>query len=528
MNQAARTEELLRRLSGNTSGGVQLGKGRVAVVVSQDSARQPQGQLLATFLVNLLARLFPVVRDLDVYIPQDAKLSVLVPRWSARTLRATIEAFLIALDPLTKCQVGSDVLSRGYDCTLMIGDDLDLVADLFVGSRGWLAAVSSNTPQPVDGNPNPVGAYTAAAFGAAEVWKRLLFPHKDSFPGIPIVPIDGSRSFSCYDYDNDGAAIGPDFPEPVDIGDLTIIGLGAGGGAMAYTLASIENLAAQFLGVEPDETTDTGLNRAVCAIAADAQKQRPKADVIGDAFHANLGVSFRPVMLPFDDALQGMKPSEFKRVVAAVHSRAARRSIQTETPEILWDAGATETGEFYLWRVVFGKTQCLACRFDENGDPELEKAMQLQKGLGLSVDTWVKKLRDNERFTIEDIESIKARIEESDIDAELPSVGQRFGDWEVDQCGKLGLPDPDDEIPIPFAPVLAGVLVAGEVIKQALFPSAVLDSRYWNTLLGRFMPHNCQQRLPQRADCPICTRPAFVSQYHRRWANHLNAIAGAC
>jgi hypothetical protein len=39
---------------------------------------------------------------------------------------------------------------------------------------------------------------------------------------------------------------------------------------------------------------------------------------------------------------------DYRHVVAAVHSREARRDIQMETPEILWDAGATQDGDFVL------------------------------------------------------------------------------------------------------------------------------------------------------------------------------------
>src|SRR5207249_2490943 len=100
----------------------------------------------------------------------------------------------------------------------------------------------------------------------------------------------------------------------------------------------------------------------------------------------------------------------------------------------------------------------------------------------------------------------------------LPRPGQRYGDWEAEQCGRLKLPDADEEVPIPFAPVMAGVLLAGEVIKEHHFPEAVLEGYYWNTLLGRFMPGNRPQRRLPDPDCGFCHDPAYVEQYRRRWA----------
>ena len=45
------------------------------------------------------------------------------------------------------------------------------------------------------------------------------------------------------------------------------------------TLASLSSLNGRFVLIEPDEITDTGLNRAIAASAADAMAARPKVDL---------------------------------------------------------------------------------------------------------------------------------------------------------------------------------------------------------------------------------------------------------
>jgi hypothetical protein len=98
-----------------------------------------------------------------------------------------------------------------------------------------------------------------------------------------------------------------------------------------------------------------------------------------------------------------------------------------------------------------------------------------------------------------------------------PRPGQRFNDWEQEQCGKLALPEADDEVPIPFAPVMAGVLLAGEVVKQRCFPEHTLDSRYSNTLMGKFMVRSRPFRRTPRESCSFCHDPIYLSQHARRW-----------
>jgi molybdopterin/thiamine biosynthesis adenylyltransferase len=387
-----------------------------------------------------------------------------------------------------------------------------------------LAQLSTEGPLSFSGSPNPVGAFAAASFAVAEVWKTLLFPHSHLFPGIPICPISGTFSFSTFDYRHDANGLNPDLFGLVDLDRTTIVGLGAGGAATAYTLACLPYVRADLALVEPDELVDTNLNRFVCGNADDVEAARKKVGIVGDLFSSHPQVRVRTFPNPFDTARAHLEVEDYRRVVAAVHSRAARQSIQMETPEVLWDAGATDAGEFFVWRLAFGETPCLACRFARSkDDPEWNKARQLEKLLGLSSDIWHRKVRDNEAFTKAEIQSMQRKMTITDAEFRFPTPDERFGDWEAEQCGKLRLPNPDDEIPIPFAPVLAGVLIAGEVIKQASFPQAALSGYYWNTLIGRFLSVNQPRRPKPKRDCPICASHVFVSQYRRRWGGNTHS-----
>jgi molybdopterin/thiamine biosynthesis adenylyltransferase len=401
MGQASRTQELLGRLAGQPHQTLQLGLGRVLLVAPPETAAQPQGQLLTHFAVNLIARLFPVVKLLDVAITTDHDLDVFIPRWQEATLRKSVERMLTELAPLAATRVIDNIpVPDAYDCIATVGRPASFPANIIVGSTGWIAQVSTTEMLAVGGPPNPVGAYAAACFGAAQVWNRLLAPYREQLPSLPLLPLDGTLSFSCFDYRHDTAGPNPSLPEQVHVRRVTIVGLGAGGGATTYTLASLSSLNGTFTLVEPDEITDTGLNRAVAANAADAAAARPKVDLYTELLDSHLGATVRPLQMPFDKAIALLAPEDWERVVAAVHSREARRAIQMETPRTIWDAGATETGEFWVWRVLFGQSECLACRFREGGsDPERAKALQLTQVLGLTQDDWLAKLRNNAQFT---------------------------------------------------------------------------------------------------------------------------------
>lgn len=520
MGQGDRTISLLSKLAGRPADIEQLlFPGRVAVVLTPGAAPNTQAQLISSFAINLLARLYPVVQNLDLVVPGGIPLRAQIPRWKNETLDGHLCVFLRALSSPVNWTV-TDTIVNNPVCSLVIGTANPTAREvIYVGSDGWNAYLSPEKPLGCGDNVNPVGAYAAACLAVGEITKRLLFLHRDRFEGVPILPLKEPLSFSAFTYLTSSSDSNPALESSFDLGRLTIVGLGAGGAAAVYTLASLPDLTGSINLIEPDEIEDGNLNRYVHADAGDAG--RLKTEVAREIFRRFPGVKANPFPLPFGKASSRLEIEDFRYVLAAVHSREARRELQYETPMVLWDGGATEHGEFRVWRMILGRTECMHCKHPPGQrDPERESAAQLSQLLGLNPEIWLRKIRDNEPFNAEEAAVIQARIASKDHSFDLPTVGQRYGDWEKAQCGRLPFPDVDEEIPIPFAPVMAGVLLAGEILKEHCYPQAVLDSYYGNTLLGHFMRRMKVNRRRARGDCAFCHDELYLNQYMRRWGGH--------
>lgn len=521
MNQSSRTEQWLRQATcGERESEIiqLLGREHVAIVLGADVCAEPQAQFLFSFAVNLTARLFPIVHRLSIIIPKEASLVAPIPRWREPLLTTYIHTFLSALAPPIAWDI-STALPKTATLTLAVGRHAPVAPKptVYVGSRGWNTYFSPSTPEDADGVPNPVGAYAAACIGVVEIWKRLLAPYRERLPGFPIIPRDQRLVFSALTYrqtdDED-----PPLTQGIDIGRLTLVGAGAGGGAAAFVLASIPSLIGYINAIDPDAVEPTNLNRYVSADAADARAARFKVSLVRELFGAHGRVAVNPLPEAFGTAAGKLSTPDFRHVLAAVHSRGARREIQRETPMVLWDCGAAEHGEFRVWRMILGQSECMYCKHPQNdADPELAKARQLQLLLGLEAGVWVRKMKDHEPFKREEVVAIAAHLSAKAVLFALPKESERFNDWEAAQCGKISLPKVDDAIPIPFAPVMAGVLVAGEVIKEQIAPHHVLDASYENTLMGSFSPYRRPERRFPRADCAFCHDAVNVKQYQRRW-----------
>jgi hypothetical protein len=523
MNQSSRTEEWLRQaVRGKTTDIVQkLRHEHVAIVLGENVQREPQAQLVFTFAVNLAARLSPIVQRLTVVVAPDVQLVATIPRWRERLLAAHVHTFLTRLSAPVEWQI-SAVVPTNATIVLSVGSCSPDARDrsIFVGSRGWSAFFSPVESETVGGAPNPIGAYAAACIGVAELWKRLLDPHRSDFVGVPIVPRCGRLVFSTLTYlqeEDDGDAL----PAQIDLGALTLAGAGAGGGAAAFALASIPAISMDLKPIDPDAVEPPNLNRYVFADGDDATFVRSKVSLVEELFANHANVRVEPFAEPFSSATRRLQASALRYVLAAVHSREARRDVQYETPQVLWDCGAAQHGEFRIWRMILGETECMFCKHPlSDEDPERMKALQMHGLLGLPVSDLIRKIKDHEPFTSADISTIEAHVPATGSAFSLPVKDQRFNDWETAQCGKISLPEIEGEVPIPFAPVMAGVLIAGEILKETIAPQHVLRGSYENTLLGSFSRHRKPELRRTRTDCTFCHDEMNLAQYRRRWLRH--------
>ena len=525
MSQQKRTIQLLENLSGRSDLDLDkvLAPGRVGVVLAPEAAATPQGQLLFSFVVNLMVRLYPIVQQLNIDVASDHQLLARVPRWHGETLSAHLGTMLGAIcSPVKWCLRGGPSALRSETGEILVVGNIRGNGSVYVGCDGWDVFVSSDDPHGVSADSNPVSINAAACFGVSEVFKRLLVRHSDLFSDVPVVPLSGDFTFSTLTYKVGQGQFNPPCPEIIELGRLTLVGLGAGGGATAYTLASVSGLRGHINVIEPDEIIEPNLNRYVFADAGDALNERRKSDIIAELLGSRPGISLSTFPKPLSEVIPDLQVEDLQQVSAAVHSRAARREIQYETPRVLWDAAASGDGEFRVWRHIFGQSDCMLCKHPSGEhDPEREKALQLAAVLGLSADSLVEKIGNNGMFTPEDCQVIRAHVDDT-REFGLPLPNQRLDDWESAQCGKLHLSVVDEDVPMPFSPVMAGVLIAGEIIKERVFPELVLDSYYFNTLLGRFMTRMVPNRRKPRASCEHCADADFQAQYKRRWSLAVN------
>jgi len=487
---------------------------QVTVAVAAPANANCQHTLFTT--VNLLSRLYPVIDQVTVELSGDARREVSVPGVTADGVSESIAQMAALIDsPVTLNRVAE--ADTPADATVRLGAGAT-DATVAVASDGWLVHVATDGEVPrFSDQLNPVGGYAAACMGVAEVFKALLRAEV----GVEnvrsrVTPIE-EVTFSTYDYTvNPDAPANPELPPVVDLDNLNIIGVGAGGGALVQTLSAVDAVQGTIRLVDCDELSESNLNRYIWAYREDVGTM--KADVarsfMVDA-HPALTFSVKSHPKPYIAFSEDVDPRALEIVVSTVDTVRARKQIQWDFPETVLDAATNQNGDYVVLRVLFGKGQCLACKHQGRSDGVEREMAVLSDQIGLATDTLVEMNTNNAAFSPEEVETIAEYVDDS-AEVTVPEPGERFSDWFREHCGHIDLGGATMEVPVPFLPVTAGVLLAGEVIKQRHFPEAVVDNRFTHNMLGQPVERMHRFTNPH-PDCEICGDPAAVDRYEEKW-----------
>lgn len=484
----------------------------VTVNVAAPANANCQHALFTT--VNLLARLHPVVAEIGVELPRNARREVSVPGVAADEIGESVAELAALIDsPVTVRRVND---ADGPDASIRLGAG-SADATVAVASDGWLIHVATDgSVRGFSEQVNPVGGYAAACMGVAEVFKAVLRAEvgAENVRG-PMAPVE-DLTFSTYEYTVDpGAPANPELPAVVDLHNLNVIGVGAGGGAVVQTLSAVDAVKGTIRLVDSDEVSASNLNRYIWAYREDVGAM--KADVAREVMveaHPALTFAVKSHPEAYIDFSEEVDPRALELVVSTVDTVRARKQIQWDFPETVLDAATNQNGDYVVLRVAFGEGQCLACKHQGRSDGVEREMAVLSDQIGLETDTLVEMNTDNAAFTREQVETIAEYVDNARV--MVPEPGERFSDWFREHCGHIDLGAATMEVPIPFLPVTAGVLLAGEVIKQRHFPEAAVHNRFTHNMLGRPVEgmHGFTNPHP---DCEICGDPDGVDRYEEKW-----------
>lgn len=425
----------------------------VGVAFDEAGATAQEGRTTLQLAVNLLARLYP--------------------RLAIQGQGALATAFAEELEELARA-INPDVeIDRPEVATawLVVGAPAieSQAPVIYVGSDGWIVRVSSRGPVGSADSANPFAAAAAACFGAANVF-RMIFG-----AALPAGALDDAFAMSVLDLDPTAAEpLNPPL-EPVDLGTAHLVGAGAIGNAVVWTLCRFQSLSGVLHVVDGEAVDATNPQRYVLATPADVGAV--KVDVAArEAARLGSALDIQPHPDRWGHYLAGLPtPWTLTRVAVALDSAEDRIAVQAALPRRIVNAW-TQAGDLGVSRHEFlGEAACLACLYLRDGPGKNEDQLVAEAiGLPEQLAAVRQLLYTGAPVGTEGIDRIAAALGVAP-EALMPYADRGLREFYSEAiCGGvvLRLQGGGDrrggtEVPMVFQSALAGVLLAAALLGDA-------------------------------------------------------------
>jgi|SRR6267143_4341992 len=388
---------------------------------------------------------------------------------------------------------------------IVFGNSAEISQTLHVFAHfGGLGKVIISDARPV----GPSGKYdlhaafqiVIACYVAAFTMRRLLGASNIVLPFPTDISLDFTQLFPDWTF----------LIKAITIRKAYLAGAGAIGNAFLYALQTFD-VAGEILICDGDQVSGGNLNR--CLWFNDSHVGENKAAILAQVAQprfARLRIhSYQGILSMVPEKAAGGKWLE--RLIVAVDSRRARRSLNSEIPREVYDASTTDIREVFLHfnkRPLDGSA-CLECAYYLDA---VEKAHERHVANALGV-------------TVSDIEELvissdaAARISEKYSEYKSADLtGQSYDSLFKELCGKGSIIGKDDAqvlAPFAFVSVLAGALLAIEFVRRI---QSGLQSFNHFRMSPWFSPVLAlRQLVTTNPKCSFCTDPVKADFAEHFW-----------
>jgi hypothetical protein len=290
--------------------------------------------------------------------------------------------------------------------------------------------------------------------------------------------------------------------QPISLEHTYMAGAGAIGNGFLWAARHLD-FRGQLNIVDDDRVSSGNLNRQIWFNTDDIGL--PKVDQLAMRAQPSFpGLTLIPRRCRLQDLPEKSDGPWLRRLIAAVDSRRARRQLQNEFPREVFDASTTDIREVVLHHHVQPtKNACLSCIYEPDNE-ELSREQHIADHLGVSVDD----VR-SERISASVAETIAAAF--SDLIAS-DLVGTAYDTLFKKLCAGSQLRTLAGRTivaPFAFVSVLAGILLAFEIVRRLGRGDSARGFNYWR--VSPWHPFLGRRRIlrPRQPGCAFCGNPVL-------------------
>jgi molybdopterin/thiamine biosynthesis adenylyltransferase len=474
----------------------------IRIQFTSETAAKKDGAIMLDLLTRLLARLYPNLN----FFCSDKENHL-----------KSIELGELALDinPNIDCNYKEEdtiVVNIG-----LVESYSGLAKQFFIGSDQWLGFFSQATPQNCIESNNPFGAGFAACLAAANVFRFVFSSH------LPYYGLDNDLIFSVFDYSVNESAIQGPVIKRVEFVDTILVGLGAIGNGVAWTLEHLD-IGGELTLVDPETIALSNLQRYVLATQKDIAQ--PKSEHISKILQKE-GLQIHAFSGSWQSYMQHRKDWNMPFVVTALDSAEDRIAVQSALPHKIIN-GWTQREQLGVSRHFdFIHQACLACLYLPTSQ-RLSLSQEIAKSLNIP------NLEQNfiRRYLAENIKidepliQIIASANHISVGELKPFLGKSMEAFYSEVvCGGVFLRLTGNlsggngiHVPAAFESALAGILLAADLYKveSRLGQPQLPNTTKINLIrpLTEFTVESSPKDISGRC---ICNDPVYLKAFNKKW-----------
>ncbi len=333
---------------------------KVLITIDDDTFCTVDGQVMLFTALNLISRF---CCNIDVHCNPLTKTHYLPPKYYNKNFSIAMLKALGKIDPFGKFDIVAHY-NESYNAVLSIGNPgHSSNISVTIYSDGWLAYVGRGRRRfrKHRHEQNPIGAGTAACFGASEIFKNLI-PRNNFSEYIE------SACFSALDYSLDKQnPENPLIPKEIKLGKIQIIGVGAVGSAVLAFLDLLP-IQGEINLIDFDRIEFSNLNRYLIATINDVG--RSKVDVGREYLSNHNYTHVNAFRGKYEEYVNKVGRGEMDVVLPLVDNNAARHQAQMNMPPIAI-YGTTGSWAMTVARHKALEDDCIICRYPKKEEEEL-------------------------------------------------------------------------------------------------------------------------------------------------------------
>jgi len=471
----------------------------VLLYFDDEAVSTAEGKATLDLSVRLLARLYPNLQIVNNGTQEGV---------------STLKALAISINP----NINLEESAEPTICIAVGKTPVPFnITTFYVGSDNWNIYLSTSNSLGSGNSNNPIAAGAAACFGAANIFRSIF---KDQ---LPHGKTDSLISLSLFDFTFNPTETGP-LIENVDLQNPVLVGAGAIGHGVMWSLVNCSVIKGSITIIDKENVALSNLQRYVLTVQSSIGKSKV---AIATELFDDKGLVIIPKICEWkeysNDPAHRLSPTIF----ICVDNKETRIEAQALLPQKIFNAWTQQEDLGISRHLNFRDKACLCCLYMPQGQQK-SISQQIADVLNLPELVIRSYLANHKNIDGPLLANIKIvnQIKSDELDSFIGKPLDIFysdavcgGTW-LKLTNSTNKKSRNLQVPCAFESTLAGILLAGEMVKDSCQFTQTQDKTITRFNLLRKISKYINTDEEKAGSC-ICSDTIYLKVYNEKWTKNI-------